>query len=88
MNTVQLDHVFWYDTGGVLQHATFKTEQSDLAQMIRDCLPFSMDFWQYDENFGWFRGNTGQTAIQSLVHQDIPNEIKVLSTLLNLNWRI
>lgn len=82
------DYLFWY-TFGQLQHAVMNVEegfQTGLEVLVPDGIPC----WNLDLCLGsqsWFMRPEGAAKIVAIKDTELPNEIKTLCVLLNLNWR-
>ena len=80
------DYLFWYSFGQ-LQHAVMNVEegfQTGLEALVPEDIPC----WNLDMGLKcWFMRPEGALKIVAIKDIDIPNEIKTLCLLLNLNWR-
>lgn len=95
----QIEHLFWYDPVSLaLQHEAFEDSAPLYTRMQHICQAqgCNVDMWnlQVDSVYNtWYSsaGEGGSAPFKTNLHvrdgQEIPKDICVLCTLLNLNWR-
>jgi hypothetical protein len=80
------DYLFWYSFDR-LQYAVMNVDQGFQAG-LEALVPDGIPCWNLDLALrSWFMRPEGAPKIVAIKDTDLPNEIKLLCTLLNLTWR-
>lgn len=80
------DHLFWQEDGQ-WQHSLLRQDQGFQTQ-ANERVAMDKEYWDFDTIMGWFHRPAHQKKMKPLPSPEVPGELKVLCTLLGIDWRI